>query len=120
MEQELVYRGQRITQEDIAFIRGLILANQDKTRRFISQQICRDWGWRQPNGTLKDIVCRGLLLRLHRDGKITLPAPKTRPKNTFNRKPKEPVDVDKTPLECCLDEIGPIQLRQVRRTPLEK
>lgn len=120
MEQELVYRGRRVTQEDIASIRELILTSPEKTRRAISRQICRAWDWRQPNGILKDIICRGLLLRLHRDGYIILPPPKCRPKNPFNRKPKEWVDVDKTPLESPLGEIGPIEFHQVRRTPLEK
>jgi hypothetical protein len=120
MEQELVYRGRRVTQEEIAFIRELILTNQKMSRQSISREVCRAWGWRQPNGILKDIVCRGLLLKLHRDGHITLPAPKSRPKNTFNRKPKGPVEVDRTLIEFPLDEIGPIELHRVRRTPLER
>lgn len=120
MEQELIYRGRGITQEDIAFIQGVISSNRDKTRRFISQQICQAWNWTQPNGILKEIICRGLLLRLHRDGKISLPAPKCKVKNTFNRQAPEQVDVDKRPIECPLDKIGPIQLHQVRRTSLEK
>lgn len=120
MKQELVYRGRGITQEDISFIQGVIASNRDKTRRFISQQICRTWGWTQPNGVLKDIVCRGLLLRLHREGYITLPDPKCRAKNSFHRKAPEWVDVDRRLLESSLDQIRPIELCQVRRTPLER
>ena len=43
-----------------------------KPRR-LSAQLCEAWQWRQANGALCDMVCRGLLLMLHRAGEIELP-----------------------------------------------
>jgi len=56
------YRGRVITVEDVAFIRGLIAANTETSRRTLSKKLCEAWGWRQANGALCDMVCRGLLL----------------------------------------------------------
>jgi hypothetical protein len=66
MEALLTYRGKKITQEDVVFIRGLIAQNPEDSRRSLSQILCQAWNWRQPNGTLRDMVCRGLMLVLHR------------------------------------------------------
>lgn len=116
-----VYRGRPVTKEDIAFIRNLI-ANQPQDGRYaLSRQICYAWNWVQPNGHLKDMVCRGLLLRLEREGYIVLPPRKSTPRNPFlHRKPPEPVVVDESPLEASIKELFPITLQQVRRTPFEK
>jgi hypothetical protein len=35
--------------------------------------VCEAWQWKQPNGALCDMVCRGLPLMLHRAGDIQLP-----------------------------------------------
>ena len=48
-------------------IRGL-------SRRKLSAKLCEAWQWKQANGALCDMVCRGLLLMLHRAGEIELPA----------------------------------------------
>jgi len=95
MKIDIVYHGRQITPKDIAFIRELIANNPDRSRRFISEELCRQWNWRQQNGALKDMVCRGLLLKLQLDALITLPARKFIPNNPFlNRKPPEVIKVD--------------------------
>jgi hypothetical protein len=33
-----------------------------------TRELCRKWNWIQPNGVLKDMICRGLLLRLNAQG----------------------------------------------------
>ena len=38
------------------------------------QKVCEAWQWKQANGELRDMVCRGLLLMLERAGAIQLPA----------------------------------------------
>jgi len=69
-------RGRSITEEDVAVVRKIITAHPDGSRRFISQEVCRAWDWRQPNGILKDQVCRTLLLLLESKGFIKQPPPK--------------------------------------------
>jgi hypothetical protein len=119
-EPALKYRGRAIAHADVAFIRELIASRPDASRRALSIEVCNAWGWVQPNGTLRDAICRGLLLALHRGGSIELPAPKKKRRVAawFRLRPA-PVSIDTTPIETSLRELGPIALRQVRRTPEE-
>ena len=115
------YRGRTVTGKDIAFIKALIAENPDDSRRALSKRLCRTWNWVQPNGTLRDMVCRGLMLELHRAGYIRLPAKKCNPPNPFvHRKKPAKIETDKTPLQGELSQIQPLEFRQVRRGSYEK
>ena len=70
----MTYRRRSVSMQDIATIRKIIESHPDKSRRFISQEVCRTWNWRQTNGVLMDMVCRSLLLHLESKGYIALPA----------------------------------------------
>jgi hypothetical protein len=121
METIVTYRGRSVTKQDIATVRRVIAAHPDKSRRFISQEVCRIWDWRQPNGVLKDMVCRSLFLLLESKGFIKLPARKSTPANPLaNRKKPTQVVVDQTPIQCPIGELFPVKLEQVRRTGFEK
>jgi len=74
MPVDLRYRGRAVTADDILFIRQLIARNPRLSRRKLSARLCEAWDWKQANGALRDMVCRGLLLTLHRGGAIELPA----------------------------------------------
>src|SRR4051794_12332609 len=67
------YRGREIHPEEILYIRELIEQHPTDSRRKLSTRLCEAWDWRQNNGALRDMVCRGLLLMLERAGEITLP-----------------------------------------------
>jgi len=117
MSLDYRYRGRVITPEDIAFIRRLIADNPRASRRKLSAQLCEAWQWRQANGALRDMVCRGLLLLLHRAGEIELPPIRFRTLNPFvRREAPAPVLIDTAPLTNALCELRPITLQQVRRT----
>ena len=121
METILTYRRRSVTRKDIATIRRIIEAHPGKSRRFISQEVCRQWDWRQPNGVLKDMVCRSLLLLLESRGLIELPPRKFTPANPLaQRKKPSRVIVDKTPVHCSVADLFPINLEQVRATPFDK
>ena len=121
MEAVLTYRGKTVTQQDVAFIRGLIAQNPGDSRWSLSQRLCRAWDWRQHNGILRDMVCRGLMLMLHRAGYIELPAKKQNPLNPLvHREKPAPVLIDPHRLKGPLSGILPLEIRQVRRTALEK
>ena len=121
MEALLTYRGKRMTQEDVAFIRGLIAQNPDDSRRRLSEKLCQAWDWRQANGALRDMVCRGLMLALERAGYIELPTRRQNPRNPLvHREKPSPVPIDPDPIEGPLSSILPLEIRQVRRTALEK
>jgi hypothetical protein len=121
MEQPIRYRGRQATREELAFIRQLIAANPDDSRRALSVKLCRVLNWVQPNGSPRDMVCRGYMLALHRAGLIRLPAKKCSPPNPLvqRKKPVE-IDIDQKPIVTALKDIRPLQLRQVRRSRFEK
>jgi hypothetical protein len=121
METLLTYRGKTITEQDVVFIRGLIAQNPEDSRRVLSQRLCQAWEWRQPNGALRDMVCRGLMLMLHRAGHIELPARRWEPVNPLvDRKKPAPVEIEPYPVTGSLSSLLPLEIRQVRRTALEK
>lgn len=114
---ELKYRGRVITSEDILFIEQLIAAHPRASRRRLSQKLCEAWQWKQANGALRDMVCRGLLLMLDRTGQIELPAVKFVPHNPLVRRARpEAVLIDTTPIHGPLPELLPVEIQQVRRT----
>jgi hypothetical protein len=118
---ELNYRGTVVTAEDILYIRELIAAHPRASRRRLSEKLCEAWQWRQANGALRDMVCRGLLLMLDRAGHIQLPAVKFVPHNPFvERARPEPMPVDATPILGPLAELRPVEIEQVRRTDHER
>jgi hypothetical protein len=77
------YRGRVVTAEDIVQIRQLIAENPRASRRRLSTLLCEAWQWKQANGALREMVCRGLLLMLHRAGEIELPPIRFRTLNPF-------------------------------------
>ena len=117
---ELRYRGRRIETEHILYIRELIAAFPNHSRRTLSKKLCEAWQWRQANGALCDMVCRGLLLMLDRAGQITLPPVSyVRHNPLANRVRPAPVLLDQTPLEGPLGDLQPLEFQQVRRTAEE-
>ena len=120
MSEQWCYRGRTVTAEDIVFIRDLIARHPGLSRRKLSAKLCEAWQWKQANGALRDMVCRGLLLMLHRGGEIELPAVRQVPFNPFVRRERpQSLLMDTTLLTGPLSQIQPIELRQVRRTAEE-
>ena len=121
MSLQFRYRGKVIGDGDIAFISRLIKSNPDDSRWALSRKLRKAWNWVQPNGVLKDMVCRGLMLQLHRSGYIELPPVRRRSLNPFvDRKRPDAIKIDETPIEATLSQIRPLTFRQVRRSSEEK
>src|SRR5580658_10655536 len=117
MPTEWRYRGRVVTAEDILFIRAFIAAHPNASRRRLSALLCEAWQWKQANGAPCDMICRGLLLMLHRAGEIELPAVRQTSLNPFVQRNKpQPVLIDTSALAGGLTDIRPIALQQVRRT----
>jgi uncharacterized protein DUF4338 len=114
---EWKYRGRLVTAEDILYIGELIAAYPHESRRTLSKKLCEAWQWKQPNGALCDMVCRGLLLMLDRAGQITLPPVSYVRHNPLAKRARPaPVLIDTTSIEGKLQEIQPLKFEQVRRT----
>lgn len=112
------YRGQEIGREQIVFLREFIRTHPTSSRWKLSRQLCEALGWKQANGALRDMVCRGLLLMLERAGEIELPPVRRqiRGQCRTGRPRPEAMLIDTTPLAMPLKELGPIQIQPVRRT----
>ena len=121
MAEIFTYRRRTITTDDVQFICNIIAAQPTIGRCELSRQVCRDWNWVQPNGYLKDIVCRGLMLKLEREGYLTLPPRKFTPNNPLaRRKPPEKISIPQNPIHTKIKELYPVILRQVRKSTDEK
>jgi hypothetical protein len=114
------YRGREISQEDILYIRALIDSHPNESRRRLSTQLCEAWQWRQANGALRDMVCRGMLLMLDRAGQIALPPVSYMRHNPLAKRARpDPARIDATPIEERLRSLQPLEFEQVRRTSKE-
>lgn len=114
------YRDREISQEDILYIHALIEKHPNESRRKLSTKICEAWQWRQTNGALRDMVCRGMLLMLERAGEITLPPVSYVRHNPLAKRSRpEPARIDTTRVEDRLRDLQPLEFEQVRRTSKE-
>lgn len=122
MEQRLVIRGRIIDADALGSIRQTITRGWDQGRTWISRKLCRQWDWRQPNGELKDQVCRILLNDLVRRGLVELP-PSMRGQRVGPRRyyvaPQRPPEYPRQPLEGDLGDFPALSLMMVRRQPEE-
>jgi len=124
MEEEFRYRGRIITARDIEFIRGMIAEHPGASRRALSKILCEAWNWRQANGALRAMVCRGLMLQLHRGGHIELPQVRYVTRNPLGKRGAQrgkpaPALVETTLLDASLASLRPLEFQQVRRTAEE-
>lgn len=119
MELKLKIRGRDIGSAEVSFLQEAIHLYWEKGRTYISRYICEQWDWRQANGSLKDMACRDLLLRLYRKGMIELPP--SRYKTRRRNRPTKHVQLEfpPEPIESKLQSILPIKLEMVRFTPDE-
>src|SRR5690349_137716 len=69
----LVIRGREFGLRDLRVILSCAAQHRLRGRTFISQEICRQLDWRQPNGWLKERACRDVLRVLHRKRLVRLP-----------------------------------------------
>jgi hypothetical protein len=118
MEETWRYRGQQIGSDQLAFLREFIRTHATSSRWKLSRQLCEALGWKQANGALRDMVCRGLLLVLERAGQIELPPVRRhiRGQCRTGRPRPEAVLIDDTPLVMPLKALGPVDIHPVRRT----
>jgi len=117
MKPRLKYRGRAIYDSDIAVIRTLIEDHREASRRELSRLLCRRWQWVQANGALCDMVCRSLMLALHRAGHIELPPGRgVHPNPLAVRRTPACAIVDTAPITGTLKDVGALEFRLVRRT----
>lgn len=117
----LSFRGRLIREADVAFLRDLIAQHPGLSRRRLSIKVCEVWHWVQPNGQLRDMVCRSLLLALHRAGHLQLPAKRqSPPNNAIRHRHVAPLATyDTTPIQGTLASLEHLTIGLVRRSESE-
>jgi len=113
-------RGRQIREEDLSVIRDTISRHWERGRTAISRVLCEHWDWRQPNGQLKGMACRALLLKLQEKQVVNLPPPLS---TTNHRKPRKAVrrsyNYDTSEIHGTVSEFGSLKIEMVRHTPDE-
>jgi len=71
------YCGRIFSAAEMAQIRQLMVDHPEYHRKALSQHVCRILQWYKPDGGLKEMSCRVVMLRMHADGLIVLPPPLT-------------------------------------------
>jgi hypothetical protein len=115
----ITIRKRTIAEADLELIQATVDEYWDKGRKHISKILCQEWNWRQPNGRLKDMACREVLLTLNRKGLITLPPRLNSANNDKRNRSILVVEIDKSPLNAKLPDLPSVTLTLVRNTPLE-
>jgi len=67
--------GQEFSDKICDRIRATVESEPTITRRALSLRVCEWLNWKSPNGKLKEMSCRVALLKLHREGYLSLPEP---------------------------------------------
>ena len=116
-----IYCGREFGPDDIQTINRLMEHNPRLPRAPMSRQLCELWGWKKPNGQLKDMTCRVALLRMQADGLITLPPSRmtggARSKPHF---PPTPATDPQQPLLQPVHELAVLDLRPVMDTAVSR
>jgi hypothetical protein len=95
-------------------IRELIASNPQLNRNVLSGLVCDRLGWLRPDGRRKDMSCRVAMLRMHRDGRITLPPPRM---PTGGRKPPPRLTAASAPRGTLT--VSEPALREIALEPIE-
>jgi hypothetical protein len=109
------YSGRVFGPPEIERVREIIRAHPGASRQQLSYRVCEAFDWRKPDGSLKDMSCRVALLRMHREERIELPAPrhKVNPCRSFSR--RTPQAEPEPLLAAAVHELAGLRLEVVER-----
>lgn len=112
------YSGRVFTTADLDHIRKVIADHPSISRAALSRRVCEDLGWRRPDGRLKDMRCRVVLLRMQEDGILALP-PASRSWTPSRQAPVLDPDTEPgPPIEGPIDDLLPLSIDIVSRKNL--
>lgn len=70
------YCGRPFSERELDDIKNLIRDHPEMHRAELSRQVCRRLQWYKADGGLKEMSCRVAMLRMEKDGLLTLPPPR--------------------------------------------
>jgi Domain of unknown function (DUF4338) len=112
-------QGRFVGQQEIELIQQLLTDYPHWSRYQLSRNLCQVWNWRSPDGHLKDMAARTLLLKLEQRGHIRLPAKRWASPNRMRHKRVLPID-HATEFICgTLADLAPLEICEVSQSPQE-
>lgn len=111
----MTIQGRSITSFDIQRIQRFMDENPHWHRTKLSQELCRVWNWKAPNGQYKDMACRGILLKLEKQGFLTLPPRRTQANNALRNRLIRPVPHQQSPIHTSLKTLLPLHIERVQK-----
>jgi len=114
MNKAMVIQGRETTPKDIELVREMIKANPSWGRSRLSKELALFWNWRALSGQLKDMACRSFLLKLERQGYISLPAPRWSCRKAGGRAPIPYVAHKTAVIAGKLDGLTPLRIEVVK------
>jgi hypothetical protein len=114
MQLPTTLQGRPFGPEPLAQIRALVGHNRTWSRYRLSRELALLWNWRTPQGQLKDMAARTLLLKLQERGWIELPARRMASPTRSGRAPAGGAPLaEPEPIESALKDLLPLRLREV-------
>jgi len=115
----ITVRKRTVGAPELEFIQATLHEHWNEGRTHVSRILCEKWDWRQPNGALRDMACRELLLTLKRKGLISLPPRFTSAHNDKRNQNVLPVEIDQSPITGTIRNLAPPSVELVRNSSLE-
>ena len=110
MDTDRLIQGRRLSASDVALIGSWLTLHPHWSRSRLSQELCRQWNWRNGTGQLKDMAARALLLKLERTGRIQLPPRRAGRPNERGYRPRADLAHDRSPIVSDLNALLPVQM----------
>ena len=114
IEHTIILQGRSLSPTDIELIISLIKDNPSWHRTRLSRELCKLWSWYRPDGNLKDMACRTMLLKLERRGFLKLPAPVQSANNHLRGRQLPSILHCTVSIEGVLSEVYPLNIQEVR------
>lgn len=110
----ITVQGRQLDVQDIENIKTLIADNPSWNRTKLSRELCKRWCWHRFDGSLKDMSCRSMLLKLHRKGLLKLPAPLHNGRNNLRGRKIPDIAHSTAAVESSLSCLCPVHILEVR------
>ena len=108
------YCGRDFSAADLAHLRELLRCQPTLNRSQLSRQVCRDFGWINSGGQLKQMSCRVALLRMERDGLLQLPKALGGNRNCRAVPALTAASAEQAPVREPVAALAPLQFRRVQ------
>jgi hypothetical protein len=117
MDSERIVQGRLIGPKELESIRLILSENPHWSRWRLSRALCELWDWRAPNGQMKDMAARTLLLKLEERGCLQLPLKRQTAASRMGQKRLIPIEHATEPLNTPLSELMPLEVQELSQSP---